>query len=311
MRRQITEVPSSIAQVRLQAKYEFLNYFRFRRFLISALAIGVIIAILLTAVVGYYRPASFMISALSFYNSWWGMTASFVVILSGIFFGGDAISAEFQNKTGYYLVPNPIRRSSIYVGKWIAAFIASSIILAIFAAITIANGAFYFGANIPYEFVESLAFSWVYLIAVLGFTFFFSSLFNRDISYSILVTAILFLFAFTIIQELVSTLAQIEPWFILTYGSSIIGNVMTIPYPLHKVISHGFGGGSTNPNAPTFTTFNATVPEGLAIMLIYFVVTAILGHGNSSKEKNSTRKFSVQQESRSGLVPWRTFAPPE
>ena len=269
------KVPSSLTQVGLQTKYEFLNYFRSRRFFIL-LAIGVIIAILLTAIVGHYRPASFMASSLSFYSSWWGMTATFVVILSGIFFGGDAISAEFQNKTGYYLVPNPIRRSSIYVGKWVAAFIASSIILAIFAAITIANGAFYFGANIPYQFAESMAFSWVYLIAVLGFTFMFSSLF-KSTSYSILVTAILFLFAFTVIQDLISSLAQIEPWFILTYGASIIGDVMTVPYPAHKVITHGFGGASTNPNAPAFTTFNATVPEGLAIMLIYFIVTAIVG----------------------------------
>jgi len=269
------EVPSGLVQVGLQAKYEFLNYFRSRRFFIL-LGIGVIIAILLTAVVGYYRPASFMASSLSFYASWWGTAATYIVILSGIFFGGDAISAEFQNKTGYYLVPNPIRRSSIYIGKWVAAFIASSVILAVFAAITVANGAFYFGANIPYQFAESLLFSWIYLVSILGFTFMFSSLFKSS-SYSILVTAILFLFAFTLIQDLVSSLAQLEPWFMLTYGSSIIGNVMTVPYPAHKVITHGFGGASTNPNAPAFTTFNATVPEGLAIMLIYFAVTAILG----------------------------------
>ena len=276
------KVPFSLTQVGLQTKYEFLNYFRSRRFYIL-LTIGIIIAILLTGIVGYFRPSSFLTSSLSFYSSWWGTSATFVVILSGIFFGGDAISAEFQNKTGYYLVPNPIRRSSIYIGKWIAAFFAASIILGIFTAITIANGAFYFGANIPYEFAESLLFSWIYLISVLGFTFFFSSLF-KSTSYSILVTAILFLFAFTVVQDVVSSLAQIEPWFIITYGASIIGNVLTpTGYPAHKVITHGFGGGfgggggSTNPNAPAFTTFNATIPEGLAIMLIYFAVTSVLG----------------------------------
>ena len=71
-------------------------------------------------------------------------------------------------------------------------------------------------------------------MAVLGFTFFFSSLF-KSTSYSILVTAILFLFAFTLIETLVSALAQIEPWFILTYGAGIIGNVLDSPYPAHIV----------------------------------------------------------------------------
>src|SRR5207245_246081 len=76
-------------------------------------------------------------SSLGFYSFWWGNSITLVVILSGIFFGGDAISGEFQNKTGYFLVGNPLRRSSIYIGKWIAALTASLIIFAIYAAIAV------------------------------------------------------------------------------------------------------------------------------------------------------------------------------
>jgi ABC-type transport system involved in multi-copper enzyme maturation permease subunit len=114
-------------------------------------------------------------------------------------------------------------------------------------------------------------------VAVLGFTFLFSSLF-KSTSYSILVTAILFLFAFTLIQTLVAALAQIEPWFILTYGSEIIGNVLAATYPEHMTtISGFFGGGRAPAGAPTFTTFNVTIPEGLAIIAVYFLATAALG----------------------------------
>jgi ABC-2 type transport system permease protein len=105
------------------------------------------------------------------------------------------------------------------------------------------------------------------LIAVLGFTFFFSSLF-KSTSMSILVTAILFLFAFNLIQSLVEGLVKIEPWFLITYGAQIISNVLTDPYP--TTATQGFG-----PNA--FTTYAATIPEGIAILLAYFVVTAVLG----------------------------------
>ncbi len=267
-------VPGSIAQVGVVARYSFLDYFRSRRFFIL-LSITLIISALLTFIVAYYRPPSFLSTDLSFYSGWWGMSASFVVILSGIFFGGDAISGEFQNKTGYFILPNPIRRSSIYIGKWIAAFIASSIILFIFTAITVANGVYYFGASLPpYQFGESLIFAWIYLVSVLGFTFFFSSLFKSG-SYSILVTAILFLFAFTLIRTLVSDLAQIEPWFIISYGAEIIGNVLSATYPAHIVTTTAsFGPRATN---VTITTFNATIPEGLAILIVYFVTTAILG----------------------------------
>jgi ABC-2 type transport system permease protein len=268
-------VPNSMTQVGITMRYTFRDYLRSRRFAIL-FGIMLIISAILTAVVGYYKPPSFLASPLAFYSGWWGMSVTFITVLSGIFFGGDAISGEFQNKTGYFTLPNPIRRSSVYVGKWLSAFIASSIILLVFTAITFANEAYHFGAlSIPWQFAESFLFAWFYLVAVLGFTFFFSSLF-KSTSYSILVTAILFLFAFTLIQTLVSALAQVEPWFILTYGSEIIGNVLVSPYPAHITTTSGlFGGGRAQ--APTFTTFNVTIPEGLAIIAVYFLVTAALG----------------------------------
>jgi ABC-2 type transport system permease protein len=252
-------LPSSVSQVGTITKYELVNYFRSRRFYVL-LIIGLIISALLTTLVGYYRPSAFLSSTLNFYSSWWAGAITFVIILSGIFYGGDAISGEFQNKTGYFLVANPLRRSSIYIGKWLGALIASMIMLGVFAAIAIGNGIYYFGLNIPYQLWVSLLFSLLYLIAVLGFTFFFSSLF-KSTSMSILVTAILFLFAFSLIQSLVEGLVKIEPWF-------LISNVLVDPYP--TTATQGFG-----PNA--FTTYAATIPEGIAILLAYFVVTAVLG----------------------------------
>jgi ABC-2 type transport system permease protein len=260
-------IPSSMAHVGITTKYSLLDYVRSRRFFIL-LTITILIAAILTAVVGYYRPEGMMTSNLAFYSEWWGRSVTFVIVLTGIFFGADAISSEFQNKTGYFSITNPIKRSSIYIGKWLAAFIASTAILAVFTVITLGNGFYYFGLNVPVEFLQSVLFSWLYLIAVLGFSFFFSSFFKSS-SMSILVTAILFLFVFDMIQLLIVNFVQIEPWFILTYGSSIIGNVMSVPYPPHATTVYA---GDT-----TFTMFNATIPEGLAIITVYFAVTAVLG----------------------------------
>jgi ABC-2 type transport system permease protein len=272
------KVPSSLTQVGITMKYTFLDYFRSRRFFIL-LIITLIISAILTVLVGYYRPQIFLgdptldasTRELIFYSSWWGRSVTFVIILGGIFFGGDAISGEFQNKTGYFGVPNPIRRSSIYIGKWLSAFIAATIIFAIFATITVGNGLYYFGANVPIQFGQSLLYAWFYLAAVMGFTFFFSSLFKSN-SMSILVTAILFLFVFSLIELLVSSLVNFEPWFILTYGAGIIGNILN-PEGFPEHITHtpvGRGG-------LTITSYSAYVPEGLVIIGLYFIITAILG----------------------------------
>jgi ABC-2 type transport system permease protein len=267
------EVPSSISQIGITMKYTFLEYFRSRRFLILMI-ITLLIAAALTIIVAWRRPETFLATNLGFYSNWWGRAITFVIILSGIFFGGDAISGEFQNKTGYFGIPNPIRRSSIYVGKWLSAFLAANAVLAVFTVITIANGIYYFGSSgVPYQFGYSLLFAWFYLAAVMGLTFFFSSLFKSS-SISILVTVILLLFGFTLIETLVSDLVGMEPWFVLTYGAGIIGNILSTTFPAHSsVITQTIGRGRTF----TITQFNATVPEGLAIIGLYFIITAVFG----------------------------------
>ncbi len=258
--------PSSVTQIGIIAKYEIANYFRARRFFIL-LIIALAFSALFTFLIAHYGVPSGGVDG--FYSEWWGNSASYIVIFSAIFFGGDAISGEFQNKTGYFLVSNPIRRSSIYIGKWLAAVAASLIIFAVYAAIAVGNGLYYYPASLPSELGQSFVFTLVYLIATIGLVFFFSSMFKNS-SYSILVAAVLLLFGFSIIQTLIGIFAHIEPWFLLTYGSAIISDVFLSPYPPHTSVVQAT-------RRLSFTAYNPTIPEGLAIMLIYFAVTAVLG----------------------------------
>ena len=181
------KVPSGLAQCRVQTEFEFLNYLRSNRFYIL-LAIVATIGIAIMAVMYVYKPSAYVSSPMAFYSAWWGNVASLCVILTGIFFGADAISTEFQNKTGYYLFANPVKRSSVFIGKWVASFLASAIAIGVYAAITLADGAIYFGSNVPYQFGESFLFALFYIFPILGFSFFISSLFKNNSS-SILLTA--------------------------------------------------------------------------------------------------------------------------
>lgn len=259
-------LPTSVQQARTIAKYELLNYFGSCRFFVL-LIIAVLIDGLLTLAVALEGASSFGATAPEFFNSWYfsGIVSSYVVIFCAIFFGGDAISGEFQNKSGYFLAAKPIRRSVIYVGKYLGALISSLAIIGVFTAITLANGIYYFGAIIPIQFSESFAFTLVFLITALALTFFFSSLFKTSAT-SILVSSMLLFFGFFIISSLLPGISKIEPWFILTYGSDIIGNALSPDgYPAH-VITKG-----------SKTAYNATIPEGLAIMVVYFIVSTIVG----------------------------------
>ena len=264
-------VPSSLMQTFIIAKYASMDYLRSRKFLIL-LIISVLIGILLTTIVGYFRPASFLSSPLSFYSSWWGMSVTFIIILSAVFFGGDAISGEFQNKTGYFTVGNPIRRSSIYIGKYLAAVMFSLMILLVFTAITVGNAAYYFtSSSVPYQFIESFLLCILYVVSAMGLVFFFSSMFKSS-TMSIIVAVILLLFVFSLLQTLVGTLAHVQPWFILTYGAQAISNVLSNPYP-PAVVSASLSAKASF----SISSYYVRLGEGILIMFFYFIATTLAG----------------------------------
>jgi ABC-2 type transport system permease protein len=260
---------SDFDQMARVTKYELLNYVRSLRFIVL-LAITLIIAGALTAVVAYYRPATLLSSGLAFYGVFWAAAINALIALCGALFGGDAIAGEFQNKTGYFLFGHPIRRSSVYLGKMSAAFLASTVIIGVFAIIGLTNGWYYTGTP-PIEFWESVGLALVYLLGVLGFTFLFSSLFKSG-AMSIIVTLVLLLFGFAIIDELVSVFAKTEPWFSIIYAGGIVTNVLTVPYPPHIVTLVEMR------RNPFLSPYNASIPEGITILLIYAIVGAAVGY---------------------------------
>ncbi len=273
-------VPPSIEQVFKLTRYQFREYLTSRRYVVLLAIIAAIGAILTIVVFRFHGSAAsgLVSSPLAFYGSTWGGGADIVIILAAVIFGGDAIAGEFQNKTGYFLMGLPIRRTTVYVGKFIAALLASVSALLVYLVILILNGAYYFGGNLlPWQLAPSVLLAFVYLLAVLATAFMFSSLFKTS-AYGFVLTAILFLFGFTLLEDLVTGLVKIEPWMVISYASGAIGEVFA------NTINWGLAGTVTTTQMPigrgmtvTTTTYTPGVAEGIVIMLAYFVITAIVG----------------------------------
>jgi ABC-2 type transport system permease protein len=270
-------VPDTVAQALILSRYQFRDYLRSRRFLLM-MAIVAAIGGILTFVLAYFHTSAAVMSLTSssdaFYGSLWAGGVTVVIVFAGIIFGGDAIAGEFQNKTGYFLMGLPIRRASVYAGKFLAALAASLVAVLVYLAILLANGAVYLGTNaLPLSLFESFAISLLYLLALLGAVFLFSSMFKNSL-YAVLVVAVLFLFGFTIIQDLIVALVKIEPWFIITYADQVISYPFLSTLPAHVVTSPVSGPRGT---MGTVTTYSPTYLEGFAIMIGYFVLTAVAG----------------------------------
>jgi ABC-2 type transport system permease protein len=271
-------VPASLSQAVKLTRYQLREYLRSRRFF-ALVGIVAVIGAILTAVVAHFRGSlgSLVTNNLAFYGSFWGGGADLVIVLSAVFFGGDAIAGEFQNKTGYFLMGLPVRRATVYIGKYIAALLASVAVLLLYLAILLANGAYYLGLHaLPWQLGLSLVIALVYLGAVLGATFLFSSLFKTS-AYGFVLTAILFLFGFSLIGDLITGLVKIEPWMVISYAESTIGGVFSnsVNWGLQSTVTQttiGMGRG-----AVISRSYSAGVAEGIVIMLGYLVLTAAAG----------------------------------
>ena len=255
--------PPTWMQAILMSRYQFRDYLRSRRFL---LMVGIVaaICIIFISLVAHYRPAVVIGSGSAFYSMAWVGGAEILIIFSAIIFGGDAIAGEFQNKTGYYLMGLPIKRWSVYAGKYLAAFAASLVIILVYFVVLLFAGAYFVGGGaITAGVFESLAMVALYLSAVLGTTFLFSSLFKTSM-YGVIIVAIMFLFGFALVEGLVEALVGVTPWFIITWAESAIS------YPITGLPSHAGLADRSIVLLPTYA-------QGIAVMLGYFFGTTLAG----------------------------------
>ncbi len=257
---------NDFAQMLVISKYQFKNYLRSKR-LLTLFLITIIIAVIYLLVIYFYMSPGDM--DIKNFSSNWSSPVSFLVILSALFFGGDAIAGEYQSKTGYFLFPNPIKRESILWGKYLASLFASAIVILTYWLVAMIN-IFYYYKEIPEALWYSFGISFLFLISIMALTYLFSTLFKNG-TVAIAIVAIIYFFVFNIINS-ISMLTGMEPWFSITYGASIMtlvfqGNYIG-DYPHKEVLQAG--------QNFTITLYNPYIWEGVAIMLAYFIVSAIL-----------------------------------
>jgi ABC-type transport system involved in multi-copper enzyme maturation permease subunit len=224
---------SEFEKLKIVTRYELLKQVRRKRFY-GALAITVI-AVLLT--IGLYRGLNLpeqirelamrrmtgipeatrenlldqaKISDNPEFFAMFVTSMSSLAILGAVFFAGDAIASEFEGRTGYILFPNPVKRTTIVVGKYLACFIATAAIL--LAAYLISVGALiFFYGQVPIGVLGSLAIALALACFVISMAFVFSSVLKGGMGATI-ATLVTYMVIFTVISGSLSAVGY-DPWF--------------------------------------------------------------------------------------------------
>ncbi len=224
---------SEFEKLKVVTKYELLKQFRRKRFY-GALAITVLAVVLTIGlyhgldlpgqfgipeqIIGQWEPEIFAIFVTSM---------SSLAVLAAVFFAGDAIASEFEHRTGYVLFPNPVKRTTLVIGKYLACFIATATII-IIAFIISAGALIGFYGQVPIGILGSLAIALMLACCVISIAFAFSSVLKGGMGATI-ATLLTFMVVFTIISSSLSY-AGYNPWFMPDRAADTMAATYGVPY---------------------------------------------------------------------------------
>jgi ABC-type transport system involved in multi-copper enzyme maturation permease subunit len=182
--------------------------------------------------------------------------------IGAVFFAGDAIAGEFESKTGFLLFTNPIKRVVLWIGKYLASFIAITLLI-VFTYVIIAISLLVIYHEVPIEILTSFGLCLFFASAVLSTTFFFSAISKGSMGATIM--TLLFVWMFCGILESVLAFTGNPYWYILSAG----GDSIALAYGNLETFMAGFGMGELQAMMENFRPL--TIGMAAWGMAIYFV----------------------------------------
>ena len=269
---------SEFEKLKIVTRYELLKQFRRKRFY-GALVITVL-AVVLT--IGLYQgldlPKRMGVPQNIIDQHGTELFAIFVTsmgslaILGAVFFAGDAIASEFEHKTGYILFPNPVKRTTLVVGKYLACFIATAAILGV-AYLISAGALLVFYRQVPVGILGSLAIALALACFAIGMAFAFSSVLKGGMGATI-ATLLAYMVIFPIVSSSLAY-AGYNPWFMPDRAGDAMASTYGVSY--ENAFGGMMGGGpvmsgmaqaSQNPTLSFFVLLTyAVVLFGISIRL--------------------------------------------
>ncbi len=229
---------SDWSQFQVAVRTQIAGYVQTSRFWIIfaiVLAIGGGITIAFVIKGGVFVHGAFGATAIAYIAGLLGFV-SFLSIVTGAFFGGDAISTDFGTKSGFFTLALPVKRRVLLGGRFAAAFLVSVLLLSIFYAFAAFGGIYFYSfATVPwFNLGLSYLLDLLLLLGILAFAFCLSSV-SKSPAIGLVVTILVLLVVFNIVDAVLGTLlgSQYLLWSILYAAAAI-----------PTTIEHGLGAGS-------------------------------------------------------------------
>lgn len=203
------------------------------------------------------------VSAESFDSNFIGFV-SILIVICAIFFAADSLVGEFQNRTGYLIFPNALKRGTLFVGKFLASVTVGAVVVALFYSV-VAVLSLISAGGIDDDFLVSYGFAVCYVFAATGIGYFISSIMKGSTG-AIVLTFFLLLMILPIIDS-VSMFSGTKIEGSVTFAAGTISYILIDPYPEDSIQDIGIA---------EVSNFYPTPATAAIVLFAYTLVTCIL-----------------------------------
>ena len=209
------------------------------------------------------------ISAESFDSNFIGFV-SLLIVVCATFFAADSLVGEFQNRTGYLIFPNALKRETLLMGKFMASVTVGIVVVVLFYLV-VAGLSLVSARGVDDDFSSSLGFAILYLLAATGIGYFVSSIMKGSTG-AIVLTFFLLIMILPIVDG-VSMVSGTKIEASVTFAAGTISYILIDPYPVDTVMGDEVPGMELHSFYPTPATAAIVL---LAYALVCYVLSTII-----------------------------------
>lgn len=211
-----------------------------------------------TATYEWYTPPE------SFASNFIGFV-SILVIICVTFFAADSLVGEFQNKTGYLLFPNAVKRGTLFVGKFAASVTMGVVVIGLYYGV-VATLSMISARGVDDDYLLSFLLAVEYVVAATAIAYFISSLLKGTTGAIVLTFFLLFMIL--PIVDAVSMFSGVKIEGSVTFAAGAISYILYDPYPVDSMMDAGMG--------MELHSFYPTPETAAVVMLVYALVACML-----------------------------------
>lgn len=236
-KKNISITTDDLRQVFVIGKNEMRKFFRGRKVLLLIIlaALFIVINIVLTAKFSVpmfdsdpRNPAKlFGISSIITLHSIW---IPFISLLGAVLFASYTIVSEFEERTYLLLFTRPVKKTTIFVGKFLASYLITLLVVLLYYGIAIGHTLIVGGeaGKIDLSVLTSIGLTMAYIFAVSGLAMLFSCISKKGS-----ISALMTFFLVTMVPSMMSIVLLLAlpgeaHWYILDKAGETITSIMNV-----------------------------------------------------------------------------------